>query len=95
MPDNEKDQNDAGDGDDHFLPNRRAIKSCQNIHVTSGRQSSGVCFRLWMRLGASRAVPVQVFLDWWSEELVAVAAATSNRATVEPKSSFTWLRLSI
>ena len=34
---------------------------------------SGVCFRLWMRLGASRAVPVPVFLDLWSEELVAVS----------------------
>ena len=28
MSDHEKDQNDAGDGDDHFLPDRRAIKSC-------------------------------------------------------------------
>jgi hypothetical protein len=35
MSDNEKDQNDAGDGDDHFFSNRRAIKSCENIHVAS------------------------------------------------------------
>src|SRR6266513_1552126 len=28
MSDYEKDQNDASDGDDHFLPDRRAIKSC-------------------------------------------------------------------
>src|SRR4029077_10791968 len=57
MPDNKKDQNDASDGDDHFFSYRRAIKSCQNIHVTSRRRSSGVCCRLWMGLGASRVVP--------------------------------------
>jgi hypothetical protein len=28
MSDHEKDQNDAGDRDDHFFPDRRAIKSC-------------------------------------------------------------------
>jgi hypothetical protein len=33
MSDNEKDQNNARDGDDHFLPDGRAIKSGQNIHV--------------------------------------------------------------
>ena len=61
MSDDEEDQNDARDRDNHFFPNRRAIKSCQNIHVTSRRRSSGVCFRLWMRLGASRVVPASGF----------------------------------
>jgi hypothetical protein len=42
VPDNEKDQNDAGDGDDHFFSNRRAIKGCQNIHVTIRCRSIGV-----------------------------------------------------
>ena len=32
MPDNEKDQNDAGECDDHFLPNGRAIKGSKDIH---------------------------------------------------------------
>jgi hypothetical protein len=32
MSDNEKDQNDAGECDDHFLPNGRAIKSSKDIH---------------------------------------------------------------
>jgi len=32
MSDNEKNQNDAGDGDDHFFPNGRAIKSSEDIH---------------------------------------------------------------
>jgi hypothetical protein len=35
MPDDENNQNDAGDGDDHFFSNRRAIKSGENIHVSS------------------------------------------------------------
>src|SRR5439155_5702240 len=61
MPDHKEDQNDARDRDNHFFPNRRAIKSCQNIHVTSRRRSSGARFRLWMRLGASRVVPASDF----------------------------------
>ena len=33
MSDDKHNQNDAGDCDDHFLPNRRAIKGSQNIHA--------------------------------------------------------------
>jgi hypothetical protein len=36
MSDNEKDQNDAGDRDDHFLSNGRAIKSGDDIHDRFG-----------------------------------------------------------
>ena len=32
MSDNEKDQNDAGDCNDHFLSNGRAIESSEEIH---------------------------------------------------------------
>src|SRR4029453_11264371 len=32
MSDNEKDQNDAGDRNDHFLSNGRAIESSEDIH---------------------------------------------------------------
>jgi len=32
MSDNEKDQNDAGDCNDHFLSNGRAIESSEDIH---------------------------------------------------------------
>src|SRR5262245_6223299 len=62
MPDDKEDQNDARDCDNHFFPNRRAIKNCQNIHVRSRRRSSGVHFRLWMPLGASRLLPASRFL---------------------------------
>ena len=36
MPDNEKEQNDAGDSDDHFFPNGGAIKSSEDIHARFG-----------------------------------------------------------
>jgi hypothetical protein len=39
MPDNEKDQNDAGDGDNHFFSNGRAIKSSEDIHERFGAAS--------------------------------------------------------
>jgi len=32
MSDNEKDQNDTGDRNDHFLSNGRAIESSEDIH---------------------------------------------------------------
>jgi hypothetical protein len=32
MSDNEKNQNDAGDRNDHFLSNGRAIESSEDIH---------------------------------------------------------------
>jgi hypothetical protein len=43
VSDNEKDQNDAGESDDHFFPNGRAIKRSEDIHnrfgAASGRRS--------------------------------------------------------
>jgi len=36
MSDNEKNQNDASDGHDHFSSNGRAIKSSENIHDKFG-----------------------------------------------------------
>src|SRR6516164_5043871 len=102
MPDHKEDQNDAGDRDNHFLPNRRAIKNCQNIHFTSGRRSSGACSRLWMRLGASRLVPAPVFPCLRIAQPVGDRFCSPARggtppepATVETKSSFTCSRIGI
>jgi len=57
MSDNEKDQNDASNGNDHFFPNGRAIKSSEDIHDRFGAASGAPhAFEIMNAPGSVKAV---------------------------------------